>query len=51
MGEDHSFFFLRVQYLTDELGCWLKKASRHSNGALEEVVEPYTEELHDHFVD
>lgn len=46
----HSFF-LRVQYLTDELGCWLKKASRHSNGALEEVVEPYTEELHDHFVD
>lgn len=44
-------FVLRAQYLTDKLGCWLHKASRHSNGGLEEVVEPYTQELHDHFVD
>lgn len=42
---------LRAQYLTDELGCWLQKASRHSNAGLEEAIEPYTRELHDHFVD
>lgn len=44
-------FILRAEYLTYELGCWLHKASRHSNGGLEEAIEPYTVELHDHFVD